>query len=99
MTNYWKRQREKLGLSQRRLASLLGVSNNTVSTWEKGDAIPELSRAPRLAKVFGVGVARIEREIVSQHRKEAANDNRPPGSGAAGDPDKGQPLAASAPNV
>lgn len=72
MANFWKQQRERLGISQRRLASLLGVSNNTVSVWEKGDAIPELFRAPKLSEVFGLSVATIERQIVLAHRDLAA---------------------------
>jgi transcriptional regulator with XRE-family HTH domain len=67
--NFWKEQRERLGISQRRLAVLLGVSNNAVSTWERGDAIPELSRAGKLAEVLGIPRARVEREIVKLHRQ------------------------------
>ena len=32
-----KGRRESLGLSQRRLAAMMGVSNSTISRWESGD--------------------------------------------------------------
>lgn len=72
MANYWQQQREKLDISQRQCAILLGVSNTTLSIWEKGDAIPDLSRAKKLAEVFGVSPSTIEREIVNCHREQTA---------------------------
>ncbi len=75
--NFWKQQREKLGVSQRKLAAMLGLSNNTVSLWESEDkdkkAIPELFRAAKLGEIFGCGRDRVEREIVKLHRLIAAD--------------------------
>lgn len=46
--------RKKAGLSQEALAEKLGVSRQSVSKWENGDASPELDKLLLLAKVFGV---------------------------------------------
>lgn len=46
--------RKKTGLSQEALAEKLGVSRQAVSKWETAEAIPELSKIPVMAKIFGV---------------------------------------------
>lgn len=46
--------RKKAGLSQLDLADLLGVSRQSVSKWETGEANPEVTKIPQLANVFGV---------------------------------------------
>ena len=46
--------RKKAGLSQEALAEKLGVSRQAVSKWETDEAIPELSKIPMMAKIFGV---------------------------------------------
>ena len=46
--------RKKAGLSQEALAEKLGVSRQAVSKWETEEAIPELSKIPMMAKIFGV---------------------------------------------
>lgn len=46
--------RKKAGLSQEALAEKAGVSRQAVSKWETGDSVPELSKLPILASVFGV---------------------------------------------
>lgn len=46
--------RKKAGLSQEALAEKLGVSRQAVSKWETAEAIPELSKIPMMAKMFGV---------------------------------------------
>lgn len=46
--------RKKAGLSQLDLADLLGVSRQSVSKWETGEANPEVTKIPQLAEAFGV---------------------------------------------
>lgn len=48
-----KAYRERKKLSQRDLAGLVGVSQVTISEWEKGDKLPTGDRLLRLAKVIG----------------------------------------------
>ena len=44
--------REKKGLSQASLGSLLGVTNKTISNWEKGISSPDLDEITKLAIIF-----------------------------------------------
>jgi len=46
--------RKKDGLSQETLAEKLGVSRQSVSKWETGEATPEVSKLVVLSKLFGV---------------------------------------------
>ena len=50
------RTRRAAGLTQEELAAQVGVSRQTVSDWERGDATPDLSNAARIAQVLGVTV-------------------------------------------
>jgi len=46
--------RKKNGLSQEALAESLGVSRQSVSKWETGEAIPEVAKLVALSRLFGV---------------------------------------------
>lgn len=46
--------RKQLGLSQEALAEKIGVSRQAISKWETGEAAPEISKLPLLARTFGV---------------------------------------------
>lgn len=49
---YWCRK--QAGLSQEALAELIGVSRQSISKWETGEASPEITKLPLLAKAFDV---------------------------------------------
>lgn len=49
---YWCRK--QAGLSQEALAELIGVSRQSISKWETGEASPEISKLPLLARAFQV---------------------------------------------
>lgn len=49
-------RRSVLGMSQERLAELVGVSRQAVSKWEVGDALPDTDRLLPLARALGVTV-------------------------------------------
>lgn len=70
--------RKKAGLSQVDLADALGVSRQSVSKWETGEANPEVTKIPQLAKLFGVTADWLlseEEEIHAQ--KETAYESVP----------------------
>lgn len=46
--------RKKAGLSQEALAERIGVSRQAISKWETGEAAPEISKLPLLAREFAV---------------------------------------------
>lgn len=46
-------KREALGYSQKWLSIKLGVSNYTISKWERGEAYPDILEACDLADIFG----------------------------------------------
>lgn len=46
--------RKKSGLSQEEVANNLFVSRQTISKWETGQTVPELSKAKMLSKLYNV---------------------------------------------
>ena len=44
--------RKKNGLTQEKLASLLGVSFQAVSRWENSTAYPDVELIPKIASIF-----------------------------------------------
>ncbi|MBQ2930072.1 MAG: helix-turn-helix transcriptional regulator [Clostridia bacterium] len=46
--------RKKAGLSQEALAEKIGVSRQAISKWETGEAAPEITKLPLLARTFQV---------------------------------------------
>lgn len=46
-------ERSRMGLSQKDLASKIGVSLATVSRWEQGRAVPKGSDLVEMRKLFG----------------------------------------------
>lgn len=46
--------RKKAGLSQEALAERIGVSRQAISKWETGEAAPEITKLPLLARTFNV---------------------------------------------
>jgi transcriptional regulator with XRE-family HTH domain len=51
--NKIREYRLKAGLSQRKLAALLGRGADAVSSWERGLSLPNVPRLMRMAKILG----------------------------------------------
>ncbi len=51
---YW---RGKKGMTQSELARELGIAQNTISSWEKGNRTPNLGDIERLCEVYGVSLS------------------------------------------
>jgi transcriptional regulator with XRE-family HTH domain len=49
-----KKQREKIGLRQRDIASALQISSQAVSKWERGENAPDISLILELSRLLGV---------------------------------------------
>lgn len=69
---FLKELRVEKNLTQEQLAELLGVTNRSVSRWENGNNMPDLSLLMELAKFYGVGVD----EILEGKRKENHMDEQ-----------------------
>ncbi len=54
--------RKKNGYTQEELADKLGIARQTISKWENGQAVPELSGLIALSELYGVTIDRIVKE-------------------------------------
>lgn len=54
--------RKQNGYSQEQLADKLGIARQTISKWENGQAVPELSGLISLSNLYGVTIDRIVKE-------------------------------------
>ncbi len=48
--------RKEKGLTQRELSEILGVSDKTISHWERDESSPDISILPELSSIFGITV-------------------------------------------
>lgn len=54
--NAIEKYRKKIGISQSKLADILGVTQGTISQWEKGVTSPTVSKLPEIAKALNCGI-------------------------------------------
>ena len=47
-----KKKREEVGLTQKQLAELIGVSSNTISKWETGTMPRNIIHVVRMGEIF-----------------------------------------------
>ncbi len=57
--------RTKSGLSQRRVAAEMGVSDAAVSMWETGKTRPRAALLPKLASLYGCTVDELLSEAIA----------------------------------
>lgn len=67
------RLRGAAGLTQMGLADKLGISYQGVSNWERGASMPDISKLPQLAEIFGVGIDEILGEGQGQSSRMIAS--------------------------
>ena len=48
--------RKEKGLTQKQLAEQIGVSDKTISKWECGNGLPEMSSIPVLCEALGINM-------------------------------------------
>jgi transcriptional regulator with XRE-family HTH domain len=54
-----KSAREAAGVSQHKLARILGVTPQAISGWESGRSNPHTDRIPKIAKILGCSVNKL----------------------------------------
>ena len=59
------------GFTQQEVADRLGISNRTLSAWERGTAMPDILLLPALADLYGVTTDEILRGERSSAEKPA----------------------------
>src|SRR5262245_61282136 len=69
-------RRNALGLSQERLANLLGVDRTTVVRWEGGDTVPQPWQRPRLAKALKISSDELSGLLADGQSQPAAGSGR-----------------------
>jgi transcriptional regulator with XRE-family HTH domain len=73
--NKIREYRLKAGLSQRKLAQLLGRGRNAVSSWERGLTLPSVPRLLRMAKILGTLAESLYMDFYSPLSKEGVPAN------------------------
>jgi len=68
---FLKQLRSEKGITQEQLAEILGVSARTVSRWETGNNLPDLSILVQISEYYGVEI----KEILNGERNETDMDH------------------------
>ena len=72
IANRFYEYRKKSGLSQEELAARLGISRQSVSKWERGEASPDTANLIRLARIYGVSLDDLVNGITPDEPEKAA---------------------------
>lgn len=70
--NYLYECRRKAGLTQARMAQLLGVTNKAVSKWETGKAKPSTNLIRKIAVLYGLSVEQLLNKKEEEKKMEIA---------------------------
>ena len=73
--NTIREYRLKAGLSQRKLATMLGRSKDAVSSWERGLNLPSVPQLMRMAKILGTLAESLYHDFYVSLPKEAEAAN------------------------
>ncbi len=70
--NFFKRRRDELDMSQYDVARKVGITDKSVSAWERGETMPRRSLWSKVAEAYQISVERLTREINKLTVTEAA---------------------------
>lgn len=74
-------RRTKCGLSQEKLAELVGVSRQAVSKWEVGDAVPDTDKLVPLSRTLGITTDELLGNTPAEQEAEEPGPMRPKKTG------------------
>ena len=73
-------QRKKSGMSQEQLAERLGITRQSVSKWEAGSSMPEISKLIALSELFQVSLDYLLKDYLDEDKgrisAEDVNEDR-----------------------
>lgn len=92
IANRFYEYRKQNGLSQEELAEKLGISRQSVSKWERGEASPDTENLIRLARIYGVTLDELVNGIAPEEpqRENEPTANEPNESVQDGEPEKAE---------
>lgn len=61
-------QRKKSGMSQEQLAERLGITRQSVSKWEAGSSIPEISKLVAMSEIFRVSLDYLLKDYLDEEK-------------------------------
>lgn len=64
-------QRKKSGMSQEQLADRLGITRQSVSKWEAGSSIPEISKLVAISEIFQVSLDYLLKDYLDEESLES----------------------------
>lgn len=68
--------RKKASMSQDDLASLLGVSRQAISKWERSDGLPDLHNVKKIAEVFNITIDELMDVEIKSMEKDKEKTNK-----------------------
>lgn len=68
-------QRKKMGMSQEQLADRLGITRQSVSKWEAGSSVPEISKLVAMSELFGVSLDYLLKDYLDEESVKDYSEN------------------------
>lgn len=68
-------QRKKSGMSQEQLADRLGITRQSVSKWEAGSSVPEISKLIALSELFQVSLDYLLKDYLDEENERLSAEN------------------------
>ena len=74
---FFRNQREKMNLTQKEVAKLLNVTNSSVSKWERGLSLPEISKIDEIARIFDISTSEVINCQIAQNDMDSVKIHKP----------------------
>ncbi len=69
------KQRKRSGMSQEQLADRLGITRQSVSKWEAGSSIPEISKLIAMSELFQVSLDYLLKDYLDEENSRMSSEN------------------------
>lgn len=71
--------RKKANMTQMELADHMGITFQSISNWERGNTMPDISKLPELAELFDVTIDELlgkESKLIKRQRRRTRRGRR-----------------------